>query len=117
MRRAPWRLPPTPRDAPPTAVSSALCSGVSSDAPPSELDLEDTAEVAVSRIVVAVEPVGDGADLRIVSFVVRPGLQVAADERDRRAHPATPGESRQKPLRQLIAHRHLADLHEAARFH
>src|SRR5262249_36295540 len=81
----------------------------------SELNLENSREVAVLRIVVAVEAVVHRADLGIVSRVARPGLEVAPDDRDRRAQPAVAWNAREQTLRQLITHGQLAELHEAAR--
>src|ERR1043166_5635494 len=57
----------------------------------SELELEDRGEIAVLRIVVAVEAVRHRAHFRIVAFVTGPRLEVAATERDRRPRPAIAG--------------------------
>src|SRR5262245_51154560 len=82
----------------------------------SELDLEDAREVAVLRIVVAVEAVDHRSDLRVVALVARPRLEVAADERERRAYAAVSRDARQQSPRDLILDGELPELHETARF-
>src|SRR3954468_1951121 len=74
----------------------------------SELNLKNAREIAVLRIVVAVEAVDDAARLRVVALVARPCLEIASDHRDVRGHRPVARNQPHEAVRQLVPHGQLA---------